>query len=95
MDDRMLKARLTADAPAAQDALFTLGVMRAIEQRRFRRDVILAGGLALLAAALLFALAPMLDAVLHQAVLPLGNGALLVVLVAVTLALPQLSRSEL
>lgn len=93
MDDNMLKAQLTADAPAAHDAAFTLGVMRAIEQRRFRRDVTMAGALALLAAMLLFALAPVLEAVLHQAVLPLGNGALLVVLIAVTLALPQLSRN--
>lgn len=86
-----LKNLLLAEAPPAHDPVFTLGVMRAIERRRFRRELLWSAGLAVAVALLLALLAPVLNAALHQGVMPaLGNGALLAVLLALSVALPQL-----
>lgn len=86
-----LKSLLLAEAPPAHDPVFTLGVMRAIERRRFRRELLMSAGLAAVAALVLAPLAPVLNAALHQSVMPvLGNGALLALLAAVTLVLPQM-----
>lgn len=86
-----LKSLLVANAPPAHDSRFALGVMRAIERRRFRRELMTAIGLAVAVALLLALLAPMLETALRQGLVQqIGNGALLTLLIAVTLVLPQM-----
>ena len=88
MDDTALKELLTADAAPA-DPRFVLAVMARIEPRRFRRDLAATIGLGATAILLLALVMPAVDLtglVSSQT----GNLAILAVLGAVTLLLPQL-----
>src|ERR1700753_4316752 len=82
-----LKAEWATDVPAS-DPRFVLAVMTRIEQRRFAREVAMTAGLAALAAALLWWLAPTADSVWHDGIAPyVSNAAILLSLMGVTIAL--------
>jgi hypothetical protein len=91
MDDRMddqLKTQWAADVPAS-DPRFVLGVMTRIEQRRFQRELAVTAGLTACAIALLWLLAPTVEIVWREAIAPHANNlAILMTLIAVTLAVP-------
>ena len=89
MDDADLKALLMAGAPPASDPRFVLAVMARIEQRRFHRELTMILGLGTCAMALLVLLAPSLQMVWEH-VPQTSNLAIALVLMAVTLVLPQL-----
>ena len=89
MDDADLKNLLMAGAPPASDPRFVLAVMTRIEQRRFRRELTMILGLGACAMALLALLAPSLQTIWEQ-VPQTSNLAIALVLMAVTLMLPQL-----
>jgi hypothetical protein len=62
MDDANLKRLLTAEAIPPRDPAFVLRVLSRIEQRRFRRGLVLNVTLAAAGAAALASVAPVLDA---------------------------------
>jgi len=86
--NEQMTALLAADAPAARDFAFQLGVMAKIEQRRFRRGVMLNVALTAAVTLLLALMMPGLEPVARQAVSGLGPGVTLALLSAVCFALP-------
>src|SRR3954454_14998578 len=89
MDDQ-LNAQWAADV-AASDPQFVLAVMARIEQRRFCRELAVTAGLAAAAMALLALVMPAGEVAWRERPAPhIGNLAILTVLGAVTLLLPQL-----
>jgi hypothetical protein len=95
MDDATLKSLLTADVPAF-DPRFGLAVMRRIEQRRFLRELAQTAGLAAFAAALLWLLAPVLEAAWQDSFAAYSsNLVILLVLMSVSVVVPYLFRSEI
>ncbi|MBA2587106.1 MAG: hypothetical protein H0U98_00605 [Alphaproteobacteria bacterium] len=93
MDDADLKALLMAGAPPASDPRFVLAVMTRIEQRRFRRELAMILGLGACAMALLVLMAPSLQMVWDH-VPQTSNLAIALVLMAVTLVMPQIFPSR-
>jgi len=85
-NDKMA-AMLAADAPAARDFAFRIAVMEKIEQRRFRRGMVLNIALTMAAIALLALVVPDLEPVIRQAGSGIGAG-LTALLVAASMALP-------
>jgi hypothetical protein len=83
-----LKAEWAADVPAS-DPRFVVAVMTRIEQRRFAREVAMTASLAALAAGLLWWLAPVATTAWNDIAPYAGNGAILLSLMGVTIALPQ------
>jgi hypothetical protein len=91
MDDAALKDFLQADAPPVSDPRFVLKVMARIEQRRFHRELAMTAGLTACAVALLWLLAPMVEIMWRDNVVPYAsNVVILLVLMSVTLAVPYL-----
>lgn len=89
MDEPVLKDIWQADVPAA-DPRFVLAVMARAEQRRFRRELVTTIGLAALAVALLALVMPAMEFAWRESFSPyFGNLAILGVLAAVTLLVPQ------
>ena len=89
MDEPVLKYIWQADVPAA-DPRFVLAVMARAEQRRFRRELATTIGLAALAVVLLALAMPVMEFTWRESFSPyFGNLAILAVLAAVTLLVPQ------
>ena len=87
--DETLKAQWAADVPQT-DPRFVLAVMTRIEQRRFVREMAMTAGLAVCAMALLWWLAPTVVSTWQNGIAPyVGNVAILLSLIGVTIALPQ------
>lgn len=82
-----MAALLAADAPAAQDFAFQIAVMEKIEQRRYRRAMILNLGLTATAIALLALLVPAMEPVLQQVASVDSNNAL-ILLIGASFVLP-------
>ena len=81
---------LAADAPA-RDFAFQLAVMAKIEQRRYRRGMILNIALTVAVTLLLALLMPGLEPVLWQAVSGIGAGLTAALIVSASLVLPWLA----
>ena len=79
---------LAADAPAARDMAFQLAVMAKIEQRRYRRGLVLNIALTVAVTLLLALVMPGLEPVLWQAVSGIGAGLTATLVIAASLALP-------
>ena len=95
MNDATLKNLLTADVPAF-DPPFAFVVMKRIEQRRFQRELAQTAGLGAAAVALLWLLAPMIEAAWQESFAPsFSNLVILLVLMAVSLVVPYLYRNEI
>jgi len=95
MIEEKLKELMAADAPAARDLAFQLGVMARIERRQFRRALLTNVAMALLAALLLALMAPILQQVWPAIPMPRLNDALLgVMLVAASFLAMQFLRAE-
>jgi hypothetical protein len=89
MMDENLKAQWAADVPAS-DPRFVLAVMTRIEQRRFVGEVVMTAGLTVLAAGLLWWLAPTVTTTWSDSIAPyVSNVAILLSLLGITIALPQ------
>ena len=89
MDEPVLKDIWQADVPAA-DSRFVLAVMARAEQRRFRRELATTIGLAAAGVALLALAMPGMEFTWRESFSPyFGNLAILGVLAAVTLLVPQ------
>ena len=89
MDEPVLKEIWQADVPAA-DPRFVLAVMARAEQRRFRRELATILSLAALAIVLLSLVMPGVEFTWRESFSPyFGNLAILGILAAVTLLLPQ------
>ena len=90
MDEPVLKNIWDADVPAA-DPRFVLAVMARAEQRRFRRELAMTAGLAGTAILLLALIMPSVEFTWRESLSPyFSNLAILGVLAAVTLLVPQL-----
>lgn len=90
MDEPVLKTIWDADVPAA-DPRFVLAVMARAEQRRFRRELAMTTGLAGAAILLLALVMPSVEFTWRENLSPyFGNLAILGILAAVTLLVPQL-----
>ena len=87
MDEPVLKTVWAADVPAS-DPRFALAVMARIEQRRFRRELATTIGLTVAAMALLALLMPAVEIIWPTDFT--SDLAILSVMAAVTLLLPQL-----
>jgi hypothetical protein len=95
MDDATLKNLLTADVPAS-DPPFAFAVMKRIEQRRFLRELAQTAGLAAFAVALLWLLAPMMEAAWQESFVSSSNNlVILLALMGVSIAVPYLYRNEI
>jgi hypothetical protein len=95
MDEATLKNLLTADVPAS-DPPFTFAVMKRIEQRRFLRELAQTAGLAAFAVALLWLLAPMIEAAWQESFVSYSNNlVILLALMGVSIAVPYLYRNEI
>src|SRR5258706_14905324 len=95
MDDATLRSLLTADVPAS-DPPFVVAVMKRVEQRRFQRELVLTAGLGCAAAALLWLLAPMMEAAWQESFAPsFSNLMILLVLMGVSVVVPYLYRNEI
>jgi len=79
---------LAADAPAARDHAFQLAVMAKIEQRRFRRGLVLNVALTLAATLLLAVVMPGLEPLLQQMSFELNSNLAIMALVIASVALP-------
>ncbi len=79
---------LAADAPAARDHAFQLAVMAKIEQRRFRRGLVLNVALTLAATLLLAVVMPGLEPLLQQMSFELNSNLAITALVIASVALP-------
>ncbi len=89
MDEPVLKNLWDADVPASAPR-FALAVMAKIEQRRFRRELAMTAALAGAAILLLALIMPSVEFTWHESLSPyFGNLAILGILAAVTLLLPQ------
>ena len=94
MDEPILKNSWDADVPAS-DSRFALAVMARIEQRRFRRELAMTLGLGALATLLLALVMPAMELTWRGSLMSqIGNLAILAVLGAVTLLLPQLFPAQ-
>jgi hypothetical protein len=94
MDEPALKNLWAADVPTA-DPRFVLAVMARAEQRRFHRELATTIGLAALAAVLLALVMPAMEFTWRESFSPyFGNLAILEILAAVTLLLPQLLQAR-
>jgi hypothetical protein len=90
MDEPVLKNLWDADVPAS-DPRFVLAVMARAEQRRFRRELTTTIGLAAAAILLLALVMPAVEITWRESFAPYAsNLAILAVLAAITLLLPQL-----
>jgi hypothetical protein len=90
MDEPVLKNLWDADVPAS-DPRFTLAVMAKIEQRRFRREVVVTVALTVAAIALLALVMPSVEFTWRESLSPyFSNLAILGILGAITLLVPQL-----
>jgi hypothetical protein len=95
MDDATLKNLLMADVPAS-DPPFALVVMKHIEQRRFLRELAQTTGLAAFAGALLWLLAPMIEAAWQENfATSSSNLVILLALMGVSIFVPYLYRNEI
>jgi hypothetical protein len=89
MDEPVLKNLWDADVPAS-DPRFVLAVMARAEQRRFRRELTTTIGLAAAAILLLALVMPAVEITWRESFAPYAsNLAILAVLAAITLLLPQ------
>lgn len=95
MDDATLRNLLTADV-SASDPPFAFAVMKRIEQRRFQRELAQTAGLGAAAVALLWLLAPMIEAAWQENFAPsYSNLMILLVLMGVSVVVPYLYRNEI
>ena len=84
-----MSTQWAADVPAS-DPRFVLAVMTRIEQRRFVGEVVMTAGLTVLAAGLLWWLAPTVTTTWSDSIAPyVSNVAILLSLLGITIALPQ------
>ncbi len=78
---------LAADAPAARDIAFEVAVMMRMEQRRYRRGMILNVALTVLATALLALTMPGLETLWQKSFAGLDNAVIAAILFAMLLPL--------
>jgi FtsH-binding integral membrane protein len=95
MIEEKLKDLVAADAPAARDLVFQLGVMARIERRQFRRAMLTNVAMALLATVLLALMTPILQQIWPAIPMPRINdmvwGAMLI---AASFVAMQFLRAE-
>jgi hypothetical protein len=95
MIEEKLKDLMAADAPAARDLAFQLGVMARIERRQFRRAMLANAAMALLVAILLALVAPTLQQVWQMTPMPHLNDTVLgAMLIAASFVVMRFLRSE-